>query len=106
MRTLFFSHVVSRGLARLSRAAGGDIRSHGSPQSSKDSIPTFQHSNIPVEVPSSIPFRRLLQLGFALGSILTGIQFCRFVAFLASRRLSITGVLEFAEPFFKNRGGR
>ena len=29
------------------------------------------------------PFRRLIQLGFALGSILTGIQFCRFVAFLA-----------------------
>ena len=28
-------------------------------------------------------FRRLIQLGFALGSILTGIQFCRFVAFLA-----------------------
>jgi len=27
--------------------------------------------------------RRLIQIGFALGSILTGIQFCRFVAFLA-----------------------
>ncbi len=30
-----------------------------------------------------LPFRKLTQIGFALSSILTGIQFCRFVAFLA-----------------------
>ena len=37
----------------------------------------------PREQKERLPLRRLTQLGFALGALLTGIQFYRFVAFLA-----------------------
>ena len=42
-----------------------------------------QHSTIPVDVPRSTPFRRLVQIGFATGSLLTAVQFAFFVASLS-----------------------
>jgi polyferredoxin len=43
----------------------------------------FQHSTIPVDAPRSTPFRRLVQIGFATGSLLTAVQFAFFVASLS-----------------------